>query len=357
MPQYGARHTSTLEALVMTNTTIIGMDISKYSFELCGTDERGRHTLHRRLHRDKVSLFFANLPACTVAMESCSGSQHWARQLKELGHQVRLIPAQHVVAFRQGAKNDRNDAAAIAEAATRPNLRTVPVKSTDQQDLQTLHRVRERLVHHRTALINEIRGLLLEYGIVCAKGMTRFLIWLRAEFAADIATLSPMAQETFQALRDEFRMLDERLALLNKRITAVFDSHLVCQQLATIPASARSSPPLSALRSVSRSALRTDGSSRPTSDLCPVSIRPAASPNCSASAKQAIDICECRSSTARSTIYHHRAKEDPRSRWVAKLVERRGFHKANIALANKNARVVWKLLTTPGERFSLPLAA
>jgi transposase len=168
-------------------------------------------------------------------MESCSGSQHRARQLKDLGHQVMLIPAQHVVAFRQGAKNDRNNAAAIAEAATRPNMRTVPVKTTDQQDLQTLHRVRERLVHHRTALINEIRGLLLEYGIVCAKGMTRFLIWLRAEFAADIATLSPMAQETFQALRNEFRMLDERLALLNKRITAVFDSHLVCQQLATIP--------------------------------------------------------------------------------------------------------------------------
>ena len=219
----------------MTITTMIGMDISKYSFELCGTDERGRRTLHRRLHRDEVSLFFADLPACTVAMESCSGSQHWARQLKELGHQVMLIPAQHVVAFRQGAKNDRNDAAAIAEAATRPDLRTVPVKTTDQQDLQTIHRVRERLVHHRTTLINELRGLLLEYGIVCAKGMTRFLIWLREEFAAHIADLSPMAQKTFHALRDEFRLLDERLALPNKRITAVFESHPICQRLATIP--------------------------------------------------------------------------------------------------------------------------
>lgn len=136
----------------MTSTTIIGMDISKYSFELCGTDERGHQILHKRLHRDTVSRFFANTPACTVAMESCSGSQHWARKLKEFGHQVLLIPAQHVIAYRRGAKNDRNDAAAIAEAAARPNVRAIPVKTTDQLDIQTLHRVRERLVQHRTAI-------------------------------------------------------------------------------------------------------------------------------------------------------------------------------------------------------------
>ena len=119
----------------MTSTTIIGMDISKNSFELCGTDERGSQTLHKRLNRETVSRFFANTPVCTVAMESCSGSQYWARQLKELGHQVLLIPAQHVIAYRRGAKNDRNDAAAIAEAASRPNVRPVPVKTTDQLDI------------------------------------------------------------------------------------------------------------------------------------------------------------------------------------------------------------------------------
>src|SRR4029434_9601281 len=195
----------------MNTTTIIGIDISKYSFELWGTDERGRHTLHKRLHRNKVTLFFANHPCCTVALESCSGSQHWARKLKELGHEVRLIPAQHVVAFRQGPKNDRNDAAAIAEAARRPRLLTVPVKTLDQQDLQMIHRVRERLIHNRTALINEIRGLLLEYGVACAKGAGRFHIWLSEEFDARIADLSPMAQETFRALRDELSELEIRL--------------------------------------------------------------------------------------------------------------------------------------------------
>ena len=229
----------------MTTTTIIGMDISKYSFELWGTDERGLHTLHKRLHRDKVTLFFANHPRSTVALESCSGSQYWARRLKELGHEVLLIPAQHVVAFRQGAKNDRNDAAAIAEAARRPRLRTVPVKTLDEQDLQMIHRVRQRLIHNRTALINELRGLLLECGVVCARGVSRFHTWLREEFDAHIADFSPMAQETFRALRDELRDLETRLDALDRRIKAVFTSHPVCQQLPLSPEWGRSSPPLS----------------------------------------------------------------------------------------------------------------
>lgn len=342
----------------MTSTTIIGMDISKYSFELCGTDERGRHTLHRRLHRDKVSLFFANLPACTVAMESCSGSQHWARRLKELGHEVMLIPAQHVVAYRHGAKNDRNDAEAIAEAATRPNMRTVPIKSTDQQDLQTLHRVRERLVHHRTALINEIRGLLLEYGIVCAKGMTRFLIWLREEFGGHVGTLSPMAQETFHALRDEFRALDERLAAINKRIKAIFDSHPVCKQLATIPG-VGSLVATAIVASVCEPQRFKNGRQFAAYlGLVPRQHSTGGKPKLLGISKAGNRYLRMLLvHGARSIIYHNRAKDDPRSRWVAKLVARRGFHKANIALANKNARVVWKLLTTPGEQFSLQLAA
>jgi transposase len=342
----------------MTTTTIIGMDISKYSFELCGADERGRHTLRRRLHRDKVSSFFANLPTCTVAMESCSGSQHWARKLKELGHEVMLIPAQHVVAFRQGAKNDRNDAVAIAEAATRPNMRTVPVKTTDQLDLQTLHRVRERLVHHRTALINEIRGLLLEYGIVCAKGMTRFLIWLREEFAARIAHLSPMAQQTFHALRDEFRALDLRLDAIDRRLKAVFNSHPVCQQLATIPGVGVLVATAVVASVCEPQRFRNGRQFAAYLGLVPRQHSTGGKPKLLGISKAGNRYLRMLLvHGARSIIYHHRAKEDPRSRWVAKLVERRGFHKANIALANKNARVVWKLLTTPGEQFSTALAA
>jgi transposase len=255
----------------MTTTTIIGMDISKYSFELCGTDERGRQTLHRRLHRDKVALFFANLPRCTVAMESCSGSQHWARKLTELGHQVMLIPAQHVVAYRQGAKNDRNDSAAIAEAATRPNI---------------------------------------------------------------------------------------RLAAINKRIKAIFDSHPVCQQLAIIPG-------VGALVATAIIASVCEPQRFKNGRQFAAYLGLVPRQHSTGGKPRLLGICKAGNRYlrmllvhgARSIIYHHRDREDPRSRWVTRLVERRGFHKANIALANKNARVVWKLLTTPGEVFSLPLAA
>lgn len=342
----------------MTSTTIIGMDISKNSFELCGTDQRGSQTLHKRLNRDTVSRFFANTPACTVAMESCSGSQHWARQLKELGHQVLLIPAQHVIAYRRGAKNDRNDAAAIAEAASRPNVRPVPVKTADQLDIQTLHRVRERLIQHRTAIINEIRGLLLEYGIVCAKGVTRFLVWLREEFAARIAVLSPLAQEIFHALRDEFRALEERLATINKRIKAVFDANPICQRLATIPGVGKLLA-TAIIASISEPQRFKNGRQFAAYlGLVPRQHSTGGKPKLLGISKAGNRYLRMLLvHGARSIIYHHRAKPDARSRWLQKLVERRGFHKANIALANKNARVVWKLLITPGEEFILPLAA
>ena len=339
-------------------TTLIGIDISKYSFELWGTDERGQRTLHKRLHRDKLSLFFANFPSCTIALEACSGSQHWARKFKALGHQVMLIPAQHVVAFRQGPKNDRNDAAAIAEAARRPRLRTVPVKTLDQQDIQTLHRVRERLVQHRTALISEIRGLLLEYGIVCAKGVTRFLSWLRDDLDAQIEMLSPMAQETFQALRDEFRALEKRIAVINKRIKAIFDAHPVCQRLATVPGVG----PLIAtaiIASVCEPQRFKNGRQFAAYlGLVPRQHTTGGKPKLLGISKAGNRYLRTLLvHGARSIIYHHRALEDPRSRWVKKLVERRGFHKTNIALANKNARVLWKLLVTPGEQFTQQLAA
>lgn len=342
----------------MTTNTIIGMDISKYSFELWGTDERGHHTLHKRLHRDKVNLFFTHLPRCTVALESCSGSQHWARQLKDLGHEVMLIPAQHVVAFRKGAKNDRNDAEAIAEAAARPSMRTVPIKSTDQQDLQAIHRVRERLVHHRTALINELRGLLLEYGIVCAKGVTRFLSWLRDEFAAQVENLSPMAQQTFHFLRDEFRALEAQIKVTEKRLKAVFESHPVCQQLATVPG-------VGALIATALIASVAEPQRFKNGRQFAAYLGLVPRQHSTGGKSKLLGITKAGNKHlrtllihgARSVMFHHRAKDDDRSKWVNKLVERRGFHKANVALANKNARVLWKLLTTPGEQFTERIAA
>lgn len=341
-----------------TTTVIIGMDISKYSFELWGADERGKQTLHKRLHRDKVTLFFGNFPRCTVALEACSTSQHWARKLKELGHEVMLIPAQHVIAYRRGTKNDRNDARAIAEAAARPSMRCVPVKTTEQQDLQAIHRVRERLVHSRTALINELRGLLMEYGIVCAKGVSRFRTWLREEFDACVETLSLMAQETFRSLRDELRALEERIAAVDKRIRAVFESHPVCRQLATVPGVGALIATALVASVAEPRRFKNGRQFAAYLGLVPRQHSTGGKPKLLGITKAGNKhLRTLLVHGARSIMFHHRAKEDPRSKWVDKLVERRGFHKANVALANKNARVLWKLLTTPGEQFTERLAA
>lgn len=344
--------------MTTTTTTIIGMDIAKYSFELWGTDAAGRPTLHRRLHRDKVGLFFGNLPRCTVALESCATSQYWARRLRDLGHEVVLIPAQHVVAYRRGGKNDRNDARAINEAATRPGMRTVPVKTVEQQDLQAVHRVRERLVRQRTALINELRGLLMEYGIVCAKGVTRFRVWLREAFDAHVETLSPMARETFRSLRDELRALEERLATTDKRLKLIFESHPTCRRLATVPG-------VGALIATALVASVAEPQRFKNGRQFAAYLGLVPRQHSTGGKSRLLGITKAGNKQlrmllvhgARSVIFHHREREDPRSQWVARLAERRGLHKACVALANKNARVLWKLLVTPDETFAAQLAA
>lgn len=153
--------------------TIIGLDIAKNVFQVHGADKAGRPVLRRRLRRREVLRFFVNLERCLVGIEACHSSHYWARELIALGHEVRLIPTQYVRPFRRGGKNDANDAEAICDAASRPAIHSVAVKSAEQQAIQSLHRTRERLVHERTAKANQIRSLVAEEGVICAKGIAQ----------------------------------------------------------------------------------------------------------------------------------------------------------------------------------------
>ena len=156
------------------NLSIVGIDIAKSVFHLAGMDVRGKIILRKRLMRGEVLAFMSTLPPVTVGMEACGGAHYWARRLREQGHTVKLMAPQYVKPYVKTNKNDMRDAEAIAEAATRPSMHFVPIKTVAQQDIQALHRVRERLVGARTALINEMRGLLAEYGIVLPVGSRRF---------------------------------------------------------------------------------------------------------------------------------------------------------------------------------------
>src|SRR5918999_2544324 len=183
--------------------SVVGIDIAKRVFHLVGMDERGKIILHKRLVRGEVLSFMANLPTVTVGMEACGGAHDWARRLREQGHDVKLMAPQYVKPYVKTNKNDLRDAEAIAEAVTRPNMRFVPIKNVEQQDLQALHRVRERLMGARTALVNEMRGLLAEYGIVLPKGAKAFRKAVVGKLDTDRARLTSLSQEVFQRLFEE----------------------------------------------------------------------------------------------------------------------------------------------------------
>src|ERR671920_2231812 len=151
----------------------LGIDLGKNSFHLVGQDQRGAIVLRLKLSRTQLAPRLANIPPCLIGMEACAGAHYIGRQLQALGHDVRLIPAQYVKPFLKGHKNDYRDAEAIAEAVQRPTMRFVPLKSGEQLELQALHRVRSRLVGQRTAVINQIRGFLLEHGIAVRQGAAR----------------------------------------------------------------------------------------------------------------------------------------------------------------------------------------
>ncbi|MCF2924242.1 IS110 family transposase, partial [Pseudoalteromonas sp. DL2-H1] len=158
----------------MNNVSTLSIDLAKNVFQLLSFDKQGNKCFSRRLDRAKLLQTLTQLPACNVVMESCSTSHYWGRYCLQAGHQVQLIPAQHVTPFVRGNKNDKNDCMAIYEASLRPNIRFVPVKTEHQQAILALHRYRERLIHNRTACINQTCGLLLEFGIVIKKSLKSF---------------------------------------------------------------------------------------------------------------------------------------------------------------------------------------
>src|ERR1700719_3088476 len=153
--------------------TRVGLDIAKQVFQVHGVDERGKARVRKQLARAKVREFFAQLPQCLVGIEACGSSHYWARELTKLGHTVKLMAAQFVVPYRQRGKNDANDAEAICEAVGRPNMHFVAIKSEEQQSVLMVHRARTLVVANRTAQVNQIRGVLGEFGLVVPKGVAR----------------------------------------------------------------------------------------------------------------------------------------------------------------------------------------
>ena len=223
-----------------TDVSAIGIDIGKNTFHLIGQDRRGKIIMRARVSRAQLMERLVNVPKCLIGMEAGAGAHHIARRLIEMGHEVRLIPAQYVKPFLKGHKNDYRDAEAIIEAVQRPTMSFVAVKTAEQCDLQALHRVRSRIVRLRTGAINQIRGLLLECGVVIGQ-RTAPLRKALPVILDPPKHLSPRVLRLIMALIDELNMLEARIEALTDEIEALAAEDDACQRLMSVPVSASSS--------------------------------------------------------------------------------------------------------------------
>ena len=213
----------------------IGLDLAKYVFEVHGVDACGKTVVRKTLRRHAVSAFFANLPPCLVGMEASNGAHFWAKAISELGHHVRLISPQFVTPYVKSNKNDRNDAEAICEAVGRPNMRFVPIKSAEQLAVQAVHRIRSRLVADRVRLVNQVRGILAEHGIVVPKDIGN----LRRALARIVGdnedrALDPLVRALMGELREELIELDARVTGYDRKIRELYRNSEICQRLGKV---------------------------------------------------------------------------------------------------------------------------
>lgn len=324
----------------------IGIDVAKDVFGIHGVDARGRVTLRTRVVRKRLLEFLGRLPSCLVGMEACGSAHYWAREIQRLGHRVRLMSPQFVKPYRKSDKNDANDAAAICEAVTRPSMRFVPIKSAAQQEIQALHRVREQLLKSRTALVNQVRGLLGEHGIVAPRGIAhlrRLLIELLAKPAGH--GLSGLLGETLLEITERLRFFDQRIRAYDLRIERVFAHDERCQRLAKVEGVG----PLVATAMVSAVGNASEfKSGRELAAWLGLVPRQHSSGNRNVllgiSKRGDRYLRTLLIHGARSALCRVDRRSDRRSLWASRLKLKRGFNVAAVALANKNARVIWALL-------------
>jgi len=329
--------------------SVVGIDIAKRVFHLVGMDERGKIVMRKRCSRGEVLPLLANLGPTTIGMEACGGAHYWARCLREQGHEVKLMAPQFVKPYVKSNKNDMRDAEAIAEAVTRPSMRFVPVKDVAQQDIQALHRVRERLVTARTALVNEMRGLLAEYGIVLPQGLAKFRQALMSTLEAEHTKLTPLGQALFHKLFGELGKLDAELAYYQDKLEALAQAHPVCQRLLTIPGIG----PLTAtalIAAVGDAGVFKNGRQFAAwLGLVPKQYSTGGQTRLLGISKRGDSyIRKLLIHGARATLRWARTKADRRSQWIRGLLDRRGWNRTAVAVANKNARIVWALLSRGG---------
>ena len=334
------------KSIVTNEIKVVGIDLAKTVFHLQGVNKKGEMVVRKKLSRRKLAEFMARLPSCLVGMEACGGSHDWARRLKAMGHDVRLISPQFVKPYVKSNKNDVVDAAAICEAVQRPDMRFVPIKSVEQQDIQSLHRARSLAVSHRTAQANQMRGLMLEYGVIVAKSMAA-LRQAALEILEDADnTLTPIFRAILCGLWEEMLKLDKRIAAYDLQIKALSEQSDICKRLMTIPGVG---PMVATALAASVSDGKAFKSGREMAawlGLVPRQHSTGGKPRLLGISKRGdVYLRKLLIHGARSALRWADRKQDRRSQWVSELATRRGQNIAAVALANKTVRTAWVLMT------------
>jgi transposase len=338
----------------MNDLIRIGMDTSKSVFVLHGVDAAEQPVLRRKLRRRQVVEFFAKLPPTLVGIEACGAAHHWARELGTLGHQVRLLPAQRVKPYVARNKNDAADAEAICEAMSRPRMRFVPVKTAEQQAALMLAGVRDQLVARRTQLSNMIRGHAAEFGLATAKGVDK-IEPLLARVAAD-PTVPGVAKEVFATLGEEYGQLKPRLRGIEAKLMAWHRQNELSRRLAEVPGIGPIGASLLVMKVCDPKAFRCGRDFAAWLGLTPKDHSTAGRVRLDAITRagdEALRRVLVVGATA-VTKQARRSKGHPSS-WLVALLKRKPPKLAAVALANKMARIAWKLMVS-GERYD-PAAA
>jgi transposase len=327
--------------------TTIGFDLAKHVFQVHGVNESGTAVLRKRLRRVEVLPFFAGADACLVGLEACATAHHWARELTMLGHTVKLMPPAYVKPYVKRGKNDAADAEAICEAVGRPNMRFVPVKSTDQQAVLMLHRTRALLVRQRTMLANALRAHLAEFGIIVAQGLRSVGALIAKIFgeSTETAELPRLARVALQPLAAQFLQLHPQIKALEVEIVAWHKTNAASRRLETIPG-------VGVLTATAIAATVTDPSHFRSGREFAAWLGLVPRQNSSGGKKRLGHMSKMGDGYLRSLLFvgatavirFARSRSSPGTAWINGLLARKPAKLVAAALANKMARIAWAVL-------------
>lgn len=327
--------------------TTIGLDIAKSVFQVHGVDETGEAVLTRRFTRRKLLPFFAKLPSCLIGIEACATAHHWARELAALGHEVKLMPPAYVKAYVKRGKTDAADAEAICEAVTRPTMRFVPVKSSEQQSILMVHRTRSLVVRQRTMAANAMRAHLAEFGLVANPGIRNLLKLIARVFdkVEPVLSVPPLARTALSVFARRLAELEEELRMLDKTLHDWHRQNAMSQRLATIPGIGVITATAIVATVSDIQAFRSGRQFAAWLGLVPKQNSSGDKIRMGGISKQGDRyLRRLLVVGATAVIRHSKQKDTPLANWLRGLLDKKPVRLVSVALANKTARVVWALM-------------